>query len=321
MAAAGITLSRATLTNWVQRAIMLLEPIVDAQRAHILRSKVLAMDETPIKAGLSKKTKGKMHQGYYWPLYGEHDEVVFTYSDSRARRVIEQILSESFSGTLVSDGYAAYARYAQTNDRVTHAQCWVHTRRQFVEAEKDEPAAVAQILQQIQAMYKHEEHIANNGLTDAKKREYRLEHSKPVLDAIFEWVDEQRQRIELLPQSPFAKALGYIAERQSALSVFLVDPDVPLDTNHLERVIRPIPMGRRNWLFAWTELGAQHVGIIQSLISTCRLHDVNPYVYLTDVLQRIQVHPDRDIIELTPRVWKTKFADDPMRSDLHLIVR
>ena len=110
MADAGITLSRATLTNWVQRAILLLEPIVDAQRESVLRSKVLAMDETPIKAGKRKKSRGTMHQGYYWPLYGDQDEVVFTYSESRARRVIEQILSKDFDGTLVSDGYAAYAR-------------------------------------------------------------------------------------------------------------------------------------------------------------------------------------------------------------------
>ena len=131
---------------------------------------------------------------------------------------------------------------------------------------------------------------------------------------------EQRQRFDLIPQSPFAKALGYIAERETALRVFLADPDVPLDTNHLERVIRPIPMGRRNWLFAWTELGAQHVGIIQSLISTCRLHNVNPYVYLVDVLQRISVHPNHEIVDLTPRLWQQKFAHDPMRSDLDLDV-
>ena len=128
------------------------------------------------------------------------------------------------------------------------------------------------------------------------------------------------QRIELLPQSPYAKALGYIATRETELRVFLADPDVPPDTNHLERVIRPIPMGRRNWLFCWTELGAEHVGIIQSLISTCRLHDVNPYVYLVDVLQRVAVHPNHEIADLTPRLWKEKFADDPMRSDLDLSV-
>ncbi len=89
-----------------------------------------------------------------------------------------------------------------------------------------------------------------------------------------------------------------------------------MDTNHLEREIRPITLGRKNWLFCWTELGAEHVGLIQSLISTCKLHDINPQVYLTDVLQRISVHPAKDIAELTPRLWKEKFANIPMRSVL-----
>jgi transposase len=89
-----------------------------------------------------------------------------------------------------------------------------------------------------------------------------------------------------------------------------------MDTNHLEREIRPIPMGKRNWLFCWTELGAEHVGIIQSLISTCKLHDINPTTYLIDVLQGIDHHPAKDITELTPRVWKEKFGDSPLRSIL-----
>jgi hypothetical protein len=321
--AAGIKLSRATLTNLVQRAIMMLVPIVDAQRDHVLLSKTLAMDETPIKVGPKKsgsasKGKSKMKQGWYWPLYGEDDEVVFTYSDSRARLVIEQILSKTFAGTLISDGYSAYARYAASNDRVTHAQCWTHTRRAFVEAENDEPAAVQEILVMMQALYRHEEHIRAQALRDEAKRAYRLEHSKPVVEQILAWCDERCQDMNLLPKSPFAKALAYLRNRRSELQVFLDDPDVPIDTNHLERIIRPIPMGRRNWLFCWNELGAQHVGVIQSLISTCRLHGVDPYVYLVDVLQRISVHPARDVIDLTPRLWKTNFAAEPMRSDIDL---
>jgi hypothetical protein len=102
--------------------------------------------------------------------------------------------------------------------------------------------------------------------------------------------------------------------------VFLEDPAVPLDTNHLERALRPIPMGRKAWLFCWTELGAEHVGIIQSLISTCKLHDINPYTYLTDVLLRVSNHPASQVAELTPRLWKAKFADNPLRSDLHRMV-
>lgn len=87
--------------------------------------------------------------------------------------------------------------------------------------------------------------------------------------------------------------------------------------NHLEREIRPIPLGRRNWLFCWTELGAEHVGLIQSLISTCKLHDIHPYTYLVDVLQRIGIHPASKAEELTPRLWKEKFADNPLRSALY----
>ena len=102
--------------------------------------------------------------------------------------------------------------------------------------------------------------------------------------------------------------------REASLTVFLEDPDVQPDTNHLERALRPIPMGRKNWLFCWTELGAEHVGIIQSLITTCKLHDINPYTYLVDVLQRISQHPASKVADLTPRLWKTRFSDNPLRS-------
>ena len=101
---------------------------------------------------------------------------------------------------------------------------------------------------------------------------------------------------ELLPD--------YLDERAMRLPVFLKGPEVPLDTNHLERGLRPIPMGRRSWLFCWTELGAEQVGIIQSLISICRLHNINPYVDLTDDLQPIAIHPNSQIEQLTPRLWK-----------------
>ena len=96
----------------------------------------------------------------------------------------------------------------------------------------------------------------------------------------------------------------------------LGDPEVPIDTNHLERALRVIPMGRKNWLFCWSEVGAKHVGIIQSLLTTCRLHQVNPYTYLVDVLQRVALHPARDVEELTPRVWKERFAANHLHSDL-----
>ena len=111
-----------------------------------------------------------------------------------------------------------------------------------------------------------------------------------------------REALGLLPKSPLVKALSYAQERRTGLEVFLDDPAVAIDTNHLERALRPIPIGKRNWLFASSEVGAQRVGIIQSLLVTCRLHEVDAYTYLIDVLQRISVHPANRAIELTPRM-------------------
>ena len=317
----GITLSRATLTNLVRRSIELLEPIVDAQLDNVLLSRVLAMDETPIKAGLSKAKKRRMHQGYYWPVYGDQDEVCFIYTDSRAHRHVGRILGDKFSGTIVSDGYSAYARYAQHNDAVTSAQCWTHTRRYFIDARDSEPTAANEALDLIAVLYRHEEVIKEKKLNADEALQYRIKHSKPVVEYIYAWVQQQRQREDLLPKDPFSKALVYLSNREVELSVFLTDGDVPIDTNHLERLIRPIPMGRRNWLFCWTELGARQVGIIQSLISTCKLHGINPHAYLVDVLQRVQIHPNSDIAQLTPRLWKQHFADDPIKSDIELDTR
>jgi len=310
----GIEIARPTLTNLSSRAIDLLEPIFDAQFEHILQSRVLAMDETPIKAG--RKAKGKMRQGYLWPLYGEVDEIVFTYTSSRSAGHVRDVLGESFSGTLVSDGYEAYARYARQNTLVTHAECWAHTRRYFERAKEADPETAAQALELIGQLYRIEAHIRDKKLTDAAKLKYRAEHSEPAVQAFWQWCDKQCQRHDLLPSHPLTKALKYAMARTDPLKVFLSDPDVPIDTNHLERALRPIPMGRKNWMFCWTELGAKQVGIIQSLLVTCKLHGINPHIYLVDVLQRISQHPASRVIELTPRVWKEKFADKPLCSDL-----
>ena len=314
---AGITVSRSTLTNLVKRAIDLLRPIVDAQTDNVLRSRVLAMDETPIKAGHQGRAgpqKGKMKTGWFWPLYGDADEVVFTYSNSRGRAHIEEVLSESFSGTLISDGYAAYARYAAAQESVTHAQCWVHGRRYFIEAQKDHPETVTNALQQIAKVYRNEEAIKTQELTGEKKRQYRLDHSKPVVSDFFQWCRDQLAQGGLVPSDPLTKALNYVLSREASLTVFLENPDVQPDTNHLERALRPIPMGKKNWMFCWTELGAEHLGIIQSLISTCKLHDINPYTYLVDVLQRVSQHPASEVANLTPRLWKIRFAENPLRA-------
>jgi transposase len=314
MKAAGISVSRTSLTNWVHQAIALLEPVYEAQLASILESPVLAMDETPVRAG--RKVKGKMRTAYFWPLYGDRNEVAFPYASSRAHKHVEEILGE-FEGTLLSDGFAGYERYAEQRDAVVHAQCWVHARRGFVKAEDVEPERSGRVLDAIGALYAVEAEIAEQGLEGEAKLRARGERCRPVVARLFEWLEQELARSALLPTNAFTKAALYVLDRRAALEVFLDNPHVAPDTNHLERALRVIPMGRKNWLFCWTEVGAEKVGVIQSLITTCVLHEVDPYAYLVDVLQRIDSHPFARVEELTPRRWKELFAKDPLRSDLH----
>ena len=313
----GIRLSRTTLMNWVKRGIELLKPIYQAQHEHILLSKVLAMDEVPIKAG--RKSKGKMKQTYYWPIYGEDDEISFTWSPSRGySHAVEQL--KGFSGTLLTDGYAAYKKAIdqlnQQDNAITHATCWAHCRRMFEKSMEIEPVASQQALAQIGALYKVEAQLRNKDLDAESILSERQKQSEPLVNDFFAWVYEQRHRTDLLPSNPLTKALAYANERMDQLKIFLANPNVSIDTNHLERALRVIPMGRKNFLFCWSELGAEHLGILQSLMVTCRLQGVNPYNYLVDVLQRVGLHPASKVEELTPRVWKTKFGDDFLTSDL-----
>ena len=313
---AGFNLSRPWLTQLVQQAAMLLKPIYEAQLASIRAGRVNTMDETPIKAG--QAGAGKMKVTYFWPIYGELDEVCFPHFESRRHEHVEQALGLQLTpGTvLLSDGYEAYAAYAKKMG-ITNAQCWAHSRRAFFEAQAAEPQEAAEALGQIGKLYEIEEAIRQAKLKGEAKREHRLAHSKPLVEKFFAWVDAQFERQGLLPTNPLTKAMAYVRERRSGLEIFLNDPDVPIDTNHIERALRPIPLGRRNWLFCWSEVGAQHAGIVQSLIATCRLHDVDPYTYLVDVLQRVGQHPASRVAELTPRLWKQNFAGNPLRSDLH----
>ncbi len=310
---AGIRLSRGTLTQWVQRAAELLEPIYYALLSSILQSRVLTMDETPVKAG--RREKGKLHTGYFWPIYGDQDEIAFPFAASRAGSVVREALGK-FCGILLTDGYIVYERFAQRVNRLVHAQCWTHTRRHFVDAHRAEPRLVAEALERIGTFYKEEAFIRKRGLEAEATLAHRGAVTKPLVEAFFTWLKQTVISEVLLPSNPFAHAARYALEREAALKVFLAYPNVPIDTNHLEREIRAIALGRKNWLFCWTEVGAQHVGIIQSLLASCRLQGIDPYVYLVDVLQRVDTHPAFDVHLLMPRLWKPHFADTPLRSDL-----
>jgi hypothetical protein len=179
-----------------------------------------------------------------------------------------------------------------------------------------EPELAKYALLKIADLYQVEQHIRDENLDEQSALDYRQKHAEPVIDEFFNWIYEQRQRPELLPSNPISKALKYADERYHQLKVYLGDANIQIDTNHLERALRVIPMGRKNYLFCWSELGAENMGVLQSLMVTCRLLGINPYHYLVDVLQRVSLHPAKDVIDLTPRVWKDKFKDHLLTSDL-----
>lgn len=312
----GIKVSRQTLTNLVLRTSELLKPIYEEQLESILESAVIAMDETPIKAGT--KGNGKMNIGRFWPVYGDQNEVVFIYKESRAHKHVFDILGE-YHGKLITDGYEAYDRYAEANKSVVLAACWAHARRKFVDAEGVEPERCKKALDYIAELYSVEADIKKLGYSREDKLDYRIKHSFPIVDRLFAWLESEMKSLALLDSSLFTIAANYVLSRTHELKVFITDPDVPIDTNHLERAIRPIPMGRKNWLFCMTEIGAEAVGIIQSLLFTCKIHGINPYTYLVDILQRIDFHPISEVKLLTPRLWKDNFAENPLRAQLDLI--
>jgi transposase len=313
----GITISRATLINWMHKGIALLKPIYQAQLKSIIDSAVLAMDEVPMKAG--RKSKGKMNKSYFWPMFGDKNEIAFTWSKSRGFIHAKNQL-EGFKGTLLTDGYSAYTKTVKVlnkeEENVTHATCWAHTRRYFEQSLAIEPVQAQAALDYIAKLYQIEKHCREELIDKEQMVKKRQTDSEPIVTEFFKWVYEQRQRTDLLPSNPLTKALNYASNRQAELKVFLANPDVAIDTNHIERALRVIPMGRKNYLFCWSELGAEQLGILQSLLVTCRLQGINPYDYLVDVLQRVSLHPVSKVEELTPRIWKEKFMDKKLSSDL-----
>ena len=191
---------------------------------------------------------------------------------------------------------------------------WIHARRNFWEQKDSHPAMAEKALALIGAIYRIEKEIA--GKPPAKRRATRGTRSRKAVGAFWDWCEQTLKDPALTPKHPIRKAIAYAVERRATLEAFLDDPDVPPDTNLVENKLRGAKLGQRNWMFAWTEIGGEHIGIINGLLATCRMQGVDPRVWLIDVLLRIDTHPASRADELTPRRWKTLFADSPMTSDV-----
>lgn len=300
----GIDLDRSTLAAWVGRAAFELKPVYDALLADLKRSPKLFMDET--KAPVLDPGRRKTKTGYFWALtrddrpWGGDDPpgVAFTYAPGRSGQYAEDIL-EGFAGTCQVDGYAGYNRLLKRPAQdVELAYCWAHARRKLHEVAQTGTTPIAdEGLRQIAALYRIEKDI--RGQNPKARRTARQERSKPIIDDFETWLTTHRARVSV--KSPLGEALKYIAKYWDGLIRFLDDGRIEIDSNAVERTIRPIALNRKNALFAGHDAGAQNWAVIASLIETCKLNAVDPHTWLTATLQAIvNGHKQSDINALLP---------------------
>ena len=300
MSASGVHVSRSHLTTLVHRSLELLEPIYYAILSSITTSELVAMDETPVK--VTRKNKGKVKTAYFWSVFAKN-EVAFVYSSSRGKQVIADVLGKGCQ-RLLSDGYKAYESYVAARDDIIHAQCWSHVRRKFFEAREHHPQECDEILEYIRALFAIEQEYKR--ADDEQKLIARRLESRLLIEQLFSYLDTLWFERQVLKCSALGEAIAYTKKREQQLRAFLLYPDIPFSNNHVERSIRPIALGRKNWLFCWSEVGAKYAAIAYTLIECCKLHGTNPWEYLVDVLQRIDTHPARKVHLLTPKFWALK---------------
>jgi transposase len=298
-----INIPYSTISDWVSNTCKLITPLYDALQREVLASNYLHADETPIKV-LDKDKKGETHRGYFWVYHNSlQDMVLFDYQPGRGREGPSELL-KNFQGHLQTDGYAAYNIFKEQKD-VTLLHCMAHARRKFIEAEQNDTPRSRHALEQIQQLYAIERRAVDGQLCEEEVLQLRQQQSVPILEALGKWM--QQAYMEVLPKSAIAKALAYSIERWEQLMIYTTDGKLNIDNNPVERAIRQVALGRKNYLFAGSHEAAQRSAMLYSLMGTCKLHGVNPFDWLKSVLQTIASHPINKIQDLLPYNWKDTY--------------
>lgn len=300
-ARSGYRLARSTLAQWVGACGVHLQPLVDALRQHVLGQAVLQADETPVR--MLEPGKGKTHQAYLWAYtpgpFSPLKAVVYEFTPGRSGQHARQFLG-NWQGKLVCDDYAGYKALFQEG-HILEAGCWAHARRKFFDVFQANQSDVAQqALQFIQQLYEIERELQD--LTLEERYQQRQAQMRPRLEKWRVWLEEYTQLVP--PKSAILKAMMYSLTRWTALTRFLDDPHLPIDNNAAENLMRPIAVGRKNWLFAGSLRAGQRAAAIMSLVQSAKLNGHDPHAYLTDILTRLPTHKAKDIEELLPHQWK-----------------
>jgi transposase len=306
----GIILSENTIGDWINGTCRSLTAIYDALRSSIIKPACgyMMADETPFTVLDSERGKGKKsHIGYMWSYCNPVDRLVFfEYQRGRGNKHAKPVLQD-FKGYLHTDGYNVYKHYGSLQG-VTHVNCNAHARRKFHEAKFTDRSRAEHALMLYGKLYGIESYCREQNLSFDQRKEIRQDKSVPVFEELTAWVREEIPRLTTL-RSPIGKALAYFSEREKQLSVFLHDGMLLMDTNLIENTIRPIALGRNNYLFAGSHDAAQNAAIIYSLFATCKLHEVNAYDWLKYVITTMPTFPSSRIADLLPQNWKARIIE------------
>ena len=295
----NIELSRKTVTDSLLAAGELLRAVVRAQAAELLRGSYLQADETPVPVQTGEKT-GRNHQAYLWQFGRPGGPVVFDFQMGRGREGPETFL-RGFTGKLQCDGYRVYDKLGEG---IIYVACMAHLRRGFVEASKLAPRnpLPVEILARIGQLYQVEDQARKGSLGPEQRLILRQEQSAPILAALQTRLMEIRQQIA--PGGKLAQACDYALGQWSRMEEYLKDGRVEIDNNWCEGGMRPLALGRKNWLHIGSPEAGPKVAAIASIVETCRRLDINLRAYLTDVLPKLGDWPSKRVAELTPAAWK-----------------
>ena len=299
---AGVPIPRSTLAQWVGSCGVQLQPLVDALRQEVLLHPVIHADETPVQMlKPASQRDGKTYRAYLWAYTpGRHEStraVVYDFCESRAGRHASAFL-EGWSGTLLVDDFAGYKQLMTGS--IEEAGCWAHARRKFFELHASNKSQIAeQALQQIGLLYDIERQVQDAHADDRWR--VRQQQSRPVIDKLHDWLTQHKGKV---PEgSATAKAIDYSLRRWQALIRFLDNGRLPIDNNWVENQIRPVALGRKNWLFAGSLRAGQRAAAVMSLIQSAKLNGHDPHAYLKDVMDKLPTWPNSRVAELLPHRW------------------
>lgn len=301
----GITISDSTMGGWYEAAVEKLKLLYDILRQHILQSEYIQIDESVLPVIDSEKHKAR--KGYEWCVRDAIRGAVMFYYDrgSRGGKVAREILG-AHKGAVQCDGYDAYDQF-EKNDNITVYGCWAHARRKFVDALNENNRLATEALCFIRKIYKVESDADKAGLNADERKEQRLKISYPTIRLFETWMKETY--LKVLPNSKMGDAIEYTYSLLPRLSRYVNDGRINIDNNLIENAIRPLALGRKNYLFCGNDASAYRAAIVYSLISTCKAVDVDPRTWMEDVLRKIPYYQrdQRDLAELLPFNWKNRY--------------